>query len=274
MENKNLENKIQNEENEKSSLSDYARKSVVGAVYRVGASFTMDAIYLSLVSAGAYYLKENYETIDSLSKGFSDFVGSLDPAKLARVATAVIAINFVDYKFDITNKLNKGLNKILGTEERKNKMLKQKYQDLYLELKENECKMTTISENIKTSSEFQEKCNWLLPAKVIYIKTINDDFGSAKMRETEDNTISHFQEGVANNYSELTDFVNKQNLTDEGFLGNKTFLDYFYERDADKRNRIENKFTFKCHRRNSEGKLWINQKNYRGDEEIYFIQKL
>ena len=122
-ENKNLENKT---EMDKPSLYDFTRKSIVGAGYRVGASFTMDAVYLSAVAAGTYYASENMDSLDSIAKGFSDFVGSLDPGKLMRVAGFVVGINFLDYKLDITNKLNnltkkaeKGLSRILGIEKRK-----------------------------------------------------------------------------------------------------------------------------------------------------------
>src|SRR3989338_7241954 len=123
MVNENLENKV---EMDKPSLYDFTRKSVVGAGYRVGASFTMDAVYLSAVAAGTYYASENMDSLDSIAKGFSDFVGSLDPGKLMRVAGFVVGINFLDYKFDITNKLDnltkkaeKGLSRILGIEKRK-----------------------------------------------------------------------------------------------------------------------------------------------------------
>lgn len=102
MKNKNLENKT-----EKPSLYDFTRKSVVGAVYRVGASFAMDAVYLSLVAAGTYYLSEEVGSLESMTRGFSDFVNSLDPGKLMRVAGFVVGINFIDYKLDVTNRLDK-----------------------------------------------------------------------------------------------------------------------------------------------------------------------
>jgi len=104
MVNENLENKV---EMDKPSLYDFTRKSVVGAMYRVGASFTMDAVYLSLVAAGTYYASENVDSLESMGRGFSDFVHSLDPEKLMRVAGFVVGINFIDYKFDVTNKLDR-----------------------------------------------------------------------------------------------------------------------------------------------------------------------
>jgi len=107
MENENLENKIENP-----SLYDFTRKSVVGAIYRVGASFTMDAIYLSLVAAGAYYASENVDSLESMARGFSDFVESLDPGKLMRVAGFVVGINFVDYRLDVTNRLDRAAKKL------------------------------------------------------------------------------------------------------------------------------------------------------------------
>ena len=105
-------------ENNHLSLKDFTRKSIVGAVYRVGASFTMDAIYLSLASAGAYYFNEHQTELQSLYHGFSDFVQSLDMAKLARVAGFVVAINFADYKWDITNRLDTAAKKALGLEKK------------------------------------------------------------------------------------------------------------------------------------------------------------
>ena len=107
MENENLEDKTK-----KPSLYDFTRKSIVGAGYRVGASFTMDAIYLSLIAAGTYYASENAGSLESTAKGFSDFVHSLDPGKLMRVAGFVVGINFVDYKFDVTNRLDRMSKKL------------------------------------------------------------------------------------------------------------------------------------------------------------------
>ena len=42
-----MEQKSQNSNEKREHLSDFTRKSLVGAVHRVGASFTMDAIYLT-----------------------------------------------------------------------------------------------------------------------------------------------------------------------------------------------------------------------------------
>ncbi len=71
-------------------LYGFARKSILGALYRVGASFTLDAIALTA------------QTGD-----MQEFFGNLDTEKLLRVAGFVVLINFADYKWDITNKLNK-----------------------------------------------------------------------------------------------------------------------------------------------------------------------
>jgi len=81
-------------------------------VHRVGASFTLDAVYLSLAAAGAYYVSENMDSLESITRGFSDFVHSLDPGKLARVAAFVVGINFVDYKWDVTNRLDNSTKKL------------------------------------------------------------------------------------------------------------------------------------------------------------------
>lgn len=107
MENNDLEQEVG-----KPSLYDFTRKSVVGALYRVGASFTMDAVYLSLVAAGTYYASENMDSLESIARGFSDFVHSLDPGKLLRVAGFVVGINFIDYKFDVTNRLDRTSKKL------------------------------------------------------------------------------------------------------------------------------------------------------------------
>ena len=276
-----LENKI-----EEPSIYDFTRKSVVGAVYRVGASFAMDAVYLSLVAAGTYYTSEHTNSLESMTRGFSDFVRNLDSAKLARVTAAVVAINFIDYKFDITDRLDglskkaqKLLSRSLGIEKRRIKkqeeILRRKHQGLYQELKSYTERFGIIPEDIKTREQFQEKCNWLFPAKIIYLKTKHEhDYQSNKPHEDEDNVVCEFKEGFANNYEELTSFINKQNLTDEGFLGDETFLDYFYEWDPDKRERMEDKFSFKIYRKNNQGKLWINQENYRKEQEIYLIEKI
>ncbi len=99
-----LENKV-----EKNSLGDFTRKSVVGAGYRVGASFTLDAIYLTTVGAVSYYVAKKTGLEESFMHSASDFVKNLDPAKLARVAAAVVLINFADYKWNITNRLDDGV---------------------------------------------------------------------------------------------------------------------------------------------------------------------
>ena len=92
---------------EKPSLGDYTRKSVVGAFYRVGASFTMDACYLSVVATAAYYSTDNMNSLDSIANGFSDFMHTLEFNKLLRVTGFVIGINFIDYKFEVTNRLDR-----------------------------------------------------------------------------------------------------------------------------------------------------------------------
>lgn len=90
------------------SLVDFTRKSVVGAGYRVGASFTLDAIYLTAAGAIGYYLAKKAGLEESVVQSASDFIKNLDPAKLVRVAAAVVLINFADYKWDITNRLDTG----------------------------------------------------------------------------------------------------------------------------------------------------------------------
>ena len=72
------------------SLNDFLRKSSVGALYRVGASFTLDALAIGMATGD-----------------FQSFFEDLDPTKLLRVAAYVVGINFVDYKFDVTNKLDR-----------------------------------------------------------------------------------------------------------------------------------------------------------------------
>ncbi len=73
----------------KTSLTDFTRKSVVGALYRVGASFTIDALAIGLATGD-----------------LQGFVEDLDPAKLGRISAYVVGINFVDYKFNVTNRLD------------------------------------------------------------------------------------------------------------------------------------------------------------------------
>lgn len=74
----------------KENVYGFTRKSILGALYRVGASFTLDAMALTA------------QTGD-----MQGFLENLDAEKLLRVAGFVVLINFADYKWDITNKLNK-----------------------------------------------------------------------------------------------------------------------------------------------------------------------
>lgn len=99
---------------EKPSLGDFTRKSVVGAIYRVGASFAIDAAYLTSIAAVGYYLSEKSDVGGSIVTAGSDFIRNFDLGKFARVAAAVVGINFVDYKFDVTNKLDAGTRKIIN----------------------------------------------------------------------------------------------------------------------------------------------------------------
>ena len=78
------------------SFFDFLRKSSVGALYRVGASFTIDALAIGVATGD-----------------LQSFCEDLDPMKLLRVATYVVGINFVDYSFDVTNKLDYGAKSIL-----------------------------------------------------------------------------------------------------------------------------------------------------------------
>jgi len=71
------------------SLGDFFRKSSVGALYRVGASFTLDALAIGMATGD-----------------IQSFCEDLDPAKLLRVTAFVVGINFVDYKFNVTNRLD------------------------------------------------------------------------------------------------------------------------------------------------------------------------
>lgn len=96
---------------DKPSLTDFTRKSVVGAVYRVGASFALDALYLTGAGALTYYLADR-EVADSISKSSSDFASNLDASKLARIAAFVVGINFVDYRFKVTDRLDKAVKNI------------------------------------------------------------------------------------------------------------------------------------------------------------------
>ena len=108
----NLEKTVEND-NKKSSLGDYTRKSIVGAVYRVGASFLTDAVYLTTMTAAGYYLSEKFDASVSVITATSDFVHNFDPGKFARVALAVVGINFIDYKLNVTNKLDRIAKRIL-----------------------------------------------------------------------------------------------------------------------------------------------------------------
>ena len=82
----------------KPSLYEYARKSMVGAFYRVGSSFALDGMaYLAV-------------TGEEPSKFFDRFQWD----KFLSVTAAVIAINFIDYKFDLTNRLDGSVEKILS----------------------------------------------------------------------------------------------------------------------------------------------------------------
>jgi hypothetical protein len=75
----------------KPSMVDFTRKSVVGALFRVGSSFAIDATTYLAVTGG------NWE----------NFAQRFQWDKFLTVSAAVVAINFLDYKLDITNKLDK-----------------------------------------------------------------------------------------------------------------------------------------------------------------------
>lgn len=110
-----LEKTIKDSENplkDKLSFGDYTRKSVVGAIYRVGASFLIDAVYLTTLTAIVYYLSEKSNVSGSVITATSDFIHNFDPRKFARVALAVVGINFIDYKLDVTNRLDSTAKKI------------------------------------------------------------------------------------------------------------------------------------------------------------------
>lgn len=110
-----LEKKVENNSLEnvsKPSLGDYTRKSIVGAVYRVGASFLTDAVYLTTIAAIGYYVSEKSDASSSIVTAASDFIHNFDPGKFARVAAAVVGINFIDYKLDVTNKLDRATKKL------------------------------------------------------------------------------------------------------------------------------------------------------------------
>lgn len=71
------------------SFFGFLRKSFLGSLYRVGSSFTLDALTLGLASGD-----------------LQGFFEDLDPLKLLRVAAYVVGINFLDYKFDLTDKFD------------------------------------------------------------------------------------------------------------------------------------------------------------------------
>lgn len=73
------------------SLYDFTRKSMMGAIFRVGSSFAIDGAAYVAVTGG------------DLNRFFDRF----EFDKFLSVTAAVIAINFVDYRFDITNKLDR-----------------------------------------------------------------------------------------------------------------------------------------------------------------------
>jgi hypothetical protein len=73
------------------SLYDFTRKSIMGAIFRVASSFAIDGAAYMAVTGG------------ELNKFFERFQWD----KFLTVTAAVVAINFVDYKFDITNKLDR-----------------------------------------------------------------------------------------------------------------------------------------------------------------------
>lgn len=73
------------------SFYDFTRKSVMGAFFRVGSSFGIDAFGYLALTGGT----------------FQKFLDRFQWDKFLSVTAAVVAINFVDYKFDITNKLDR-----------------------------------------------------------------------------------------------------------------------------------------------------------------------
>ncbi len=84
-----LNETIESEKPDSFSFLDFFRKSSVGALYRVGASFAMDALAIGIATG-------------ELQSFFED----LEPAKLLRISAYVVGINFMDYKFDVTNRLD------------------------------------------------------------------------------------------------------------------------------------------------------------------------
>jgi len=108
MENENLENKV---ETEKPSLYDFTRKSVVGAVYRVGTSFALDGLFLTVANA-VEDVNNGHGYLESVAMAAGDYLTNFDPEKFARVSAWVVGINFGDYRFDITNRLDGGAKKL------------------------------------------------------------------------------------------------------------------------------------------------------------------
>lgn len=101
MNNEKLENKMG-----KPSFYDFTRKSVVGAIYRVGSSFAIDGLFLTGINA-VENINNGYGIFESVVMAAGDYMSNFDPEKFARVSAWVVGINFGDYKFDITNKLDK-----------------------------------------------------------------------------------------------------------------------------------------------------------------------
>jgi hypothetical protein len=84
---------------EESTLYDFTRKSVMGALFRVGSSFVIDSLgYLALTGAE-----------------LNSFADRFQWDKFLSVTAAVVAINFVDYRYDITNKLDRLAGSIIGS---------------------------------------------------------------------------------------------------------------------------------------------------------------
>lgn len=117
----NLEIKTKETERNRRSFASYLRTSVVGAAYRVTASFLIDAAYLTAVGALAYHFNDRDDALTSMVHSARDFTRNLDPAKLARITVAVMAINFADYRLNITEGLDRAVTGIFNrkTERRK-----------------------------------------------------------------------------------------------------------------------------------------------------------
>jgi len=108
MKNENLENQV---ETEKPSFYDFARKSIVGAVYRVGVSFALDGIFLTVANA-VENVNNGHGYLESVAMATGDYLTNFDPEKFARISAWVVGINFGDYKFDITNRLDRTSKKL------------------------------------------------------------------------------------------------------------------------------------------------------------------